>query len=253
MTNTHALNGKRVVITGGSKGLGRALTEALVELGAHVAALARPSPELTELEQVGNVHPIACDLKVGSSIKSAIGQAAKALGGIDILINNAGIAAPVPFDMVTDDMVDDQIAVNFTAAVHACRAAMPWIRAAEGHILNVSSETVRHVSPFLGIYAATKAALERFSQELRDEFRPEKVRVTILRSGTIATAISENWPRETMDDFLGRMVKAGYRDFSGVSVPPESMAEGIISVLAMPADLNLDLVEMRSAIPWFPE
>ena len=253
MTHNNTLNGKRVVITGGSKGLGRALTEELVELDARVAALARPSPELTELEQVANAYPIPCDLKAGSSIKAAIGAAAEALGGIDILINNAGIAAPVPFDMVTDEMVDDQIAVNFAAAVHTCRAAMPWLRASQGHILNVSSETVRHVSPFLGVYAATKAALERFSQELRDEFRPDKVRVTILRSGTIATAISENWPRETMDDFLDRMVKCGYRDFSGVSVPPESMAQGIISVLAMPADLNLDIVEMRSAIPWFPE
>jgi NAD(P)-dependent dehydrogenase (short-subunit alcohol dehydrogenase family) len=253
VTDIHNLNGKRVVITGGSKGLGRALTEALVKLNVRVAALARQSPELAELEHLDNAYPIPCDLKAGGSIKAAINDAAEILGGIDILINNAGIAAPVPFDAITDEMVDDQIAVNFTAAVHTCRAAMPWLRASEGHILNVSSETVRHVSPFLGVYAATKAALERFSQELRDEFRPDKVRVTILRSGTIATAISENWPRETMEDFLGRMVKCGYRDFSGVSVPPASMAEGIIKVLAMPSDLNLDIVEMRSAIPWFPE
>ncbi|MEZ5687357.1 MAG: SDR family oxidoreductase [Caenibius sp.] len=252
MSGSTPLAGKRVVITGGSKGLGRALTEALTGLGAKVCALARPSSELDEVSAIDGGWGIPCDLRNSAAIRDAIAKAAEAMGGIDILVNNAGVAAPVPFASVTDEMIDDQIAINFAAAIHTSRAALPWLLKAQGHVLNVSSETVHRTSPFLGVYAGTKAALERFSLELRDEFRSKKLRVTILRSGTIATDISGKWPKEFMDEFLGLMTRSGYREWSGESVPPESMAKGIIGVLSMPSDLNLDVVEMRSALPWFP-
>ncbi|HUK73266.1 MAG TPA: SDR family NAD(P)-dependent oxidoreductase [Streptosporangiaceae bacterium] len=182
------LQGKVAVVTGASKGIGLAITRALVREGARVIAGARSSSaELAELARTGKVRAVQVDLADQAGPAELVGQAGDHL---DILVNNVGGAPPRPdgFLSVTDEQWLASINLNFMAAVRATRSALPvMIAAGHGAVVNVTSVNAFLPDPAVIDYCAAKAALANFSKALSKEAGPRGVRINTVSPGPVAT------------------------------------------------------------------
>jgi NADP-dependent 3-hydroxy acid dehydrogenase YdfG len=250
------LAGKVAIVTGGSKGMGRHFVGALVEAGMQVACLARQSPELESLaaEFAENVLILPCDITESANVTAAIAKAAAHFGRIDVLVNNAAIYHPFAFDEASDAIIRQHIDVNVLGLAWATRAAIPHLRQSHGQIVNISSESVRMPFPMLALYAATKAAVETLSEGLREELRSDGVRVSVLRSGSVSGGSGgESWSDETKQKFFEKIVQTGHAAMSGAPATPQSMAQALVAILALPRDVSVDLIELRAAQVGMPE
>ncbi len=186
------LHGKIAVVTGASKGIGLAVTRALVDEGVHVVAGARsPGPDLGDLESAGQVTFVAADLATADGPRSLV-SAAATLGGVDILVNNAGGVTPRPggFVSVTDDDWYASLNLGLMAAVRTTRAALPeMLRRGGGTIVTVSSVNAFLPDPGIIDYCATKAALTNFCKSLSNEVGPQGIRVNTVSPGPVATEL----------------------------------------------------------------
>ena len=244
------LRGKVAIVTGASRGLGRAFVDALVEHGAVVACLARPSAELDELARHHGdaVAPFPCDVSDASQIDRAVAGAVERFGRLDVLVNNAAIFHPFLVEEATAAQVEAHIGVNLFGPIWLARAAIPHLRATKGQVVSISSESVRMPFPFLTVYAATKAALEVLSAGLRDELRADGIRVTVLRSGSLKGGSGDrDWDPEVARRFFETIQTTGHAAFTGDAVEAASMAQTLVAILGLPRDVNLDMVEARGA------
>ena len=184
------LNHKVAVVTGASKGIGLAISQALVEAGAYVVAGARHnSPELQAMEAAGSATFIAADLATADGPRALIAAAAER-GGVDILVNNAGAVVP-RFDgilSVTDEEWESSLALNVMSAVRVTREAVPHMLARGGGAI-VMIGSVNATLPEWNIvdYSATKAALANYAKSLSKEFGPKGIRVNTVSPGPVAT------------------------------------------------------------------
>lgn len=244
------LSGIRAIVTGGSKGLGRCVAGQLIGDGARVAVLARPSLDLDSLasELGGDLIALPCDLRNGADITGAVGDAALALGGLDLLINNAGICLPGSLDGLDEQAIAAQIETNLLAPIRVTKEAIPHLRASgRGHIINISSEAGDDPRPLLSVYSATKAAIEAFSTALKYELRDDQIRVTIFRAGKMNTGtIQSAWSPEARAALFAACERTGHLWRAGEGMAPEGPAKAIADIAATPADASIDLVEMRS-------
>lgn len=250
------LAGKVAVISGASKGMGRHFTRELTGAGMRVAALARPSPQLDSMsaEFGPAVLPIACDVADPDQVNAAIAQAAAQLGRIDVLVNNAAVFEPFAFDQGSDAVIRRHIDINLTGLCWLTRAAIPHLKASQGQVVNITSESVRMPFPMLALYAATKAAVETLSEGLRAELRDDGVRISVLRSGSVSGGSGgEEWSDAAKAAFYQKIVQTGHAAMSGSPASPESMAEALLAILALPRDVSVDLVELRAAQAGVPE
>lgn len=241
---------KTAIVTGASKGMGRQFVSALVSAGWTVAALARPSAELTALdaEHPGRVFALPCDVARPDAVAAAIGAVADRFGRIDLLVNNAAVFEPSLLEDVTDDAVRQHVETNLLGVIWLIRAAIPHLRASGGQIVTISSESVAQPFPMLTVYAATKAAVETLSAGLRDELRADGIRVSVLRSGSVAGSTGgAKWDREVSDAFYRKIVETGHAARSGEPANPESMASALLAIISFPPDVNADLIEVRAA------
>ena len=186
------LNGKIAVVTGASKGIGLAVTQALIAEGVTVVAGARsPGSDLPALVAGGRVTFVAVDLREPASPIALVEQA-RTLGGIDILVNNAGAVTPRPagFRSVTDEAWEASIALTLMAAVRTTRAALPeMIRRGGGSIITISSVNAYLPDPLVIDYSAAKAALTNFCKSLSKELGPVGIRVNTISPGPVETAL----------------------------------------------------------------
>lgn len=236
------------LVTGASKGMGRYFALALADAGYRVAALARRSPQLDNLSEHERIVPIACDITDPRDVETAIEETVARMGGIDAVVANAAIYRPSLIAHTDDRTVIDHFAVNTLGAIWTARAALPHLKDSRGHFVAISSESVRQPFPMLTAYAASKAALETFCEGLRDELRPHHVRVTVLRSGSVAGGTGgEQWSDEVRESFLATIAASGHAAFAGSPAEPQSMAHALLAILNLPRDLSADLVELRSA------
>jgi NADP-dependent 3-hydroxy acid dehydrogenase YdfG len=250
------LAGKVAIITGASKGMGRHFVGALIEAGMRVACLARHSPELDSLaaEFGENALIIACDITQSANVAAAIERTAEHFGRIDVLINNAAIFHPFAFEDGSDAIIRQHLDVNVLGLSWATRAAIPHLRRSLGQIVSISSESVRMPFPMLALYAATKAAVETLSEGLREELRSDGIRVSVLRSGSVSGGSGgESWSDETKAKFFEKIVQTGHAAMSGSPATPQSMAQALVAILALPRDISVDLIELRAAQAGMPE
>lgn len=250
------LSGKVALVTGASKGMGRHFVAALVAEGARVVALARDSEHLQSLEAEhgGAVLAVVCDVARSVDVDAAMGKAAAHFGRIDILVNNAAVFVPVMLEEASDAQVMQHFGPNLHGVVWLIRAAIPHLRRTQGQIITISSESVRHPFPMLGLYAATKAAVETLSTALGDELRADNIRVTVLRSGSVSgSSGSDNWPAGTAEKFFRKISQTGHASIAGEAASPESMAAALIAIATLPRDINADLIEVRAAREGVPE
>ena len=203
------IEGKRVLITGASRGLGRALVTAFVDGGAgEVLAGVRKREDLETVRSV-RVTPVKLDVTSDEDVK-ALAQ----LGAIDILINNAGVAGygnPITMDFAA---VQEEISVNYLGVLRVTRALAPGMIAKhDGMIVNVATAFARVNLPIVGTYCASKAALLSLGQALRAHLSDEGVRVITVMPSTIDTDMSRgaDVPKMTKE-FVASEILAAIRE-----------------------------------------
>jgi NAD(P)-dependent dehydrogenase (short-subunit alcohol dehydrogenase family) len=187
-----ALAGRVAIVTGASKGIGLAITQALVSEGVHVIAGARESSSALEaLQQQGLLRFVKVDLSTESGPLELV-AAAGTPGRIDILVNNVGAVTPrlTGFANVTDDQWSASLSLNLMAAVRTTRAVLPaMIAAGRGSIVTTSSVNAFLPDPKVIDYSAAKAALTNFSKSLSKEVGPAGIRVNTVSPGPVATEL----------------------------------------------------------------
>jgi len=186
------LRGKIAVVTGASKGIGWAVTRALVDEGVTVVAGARTvGPDLPALQADGRVIFVPVDLTTPAGPVALVAQAAE-LGGVDILINNAGAVTPRPdgFASITDEDWDRTFTLTLMAAIRTTRAALPELaRRGGGSIVMISSVNAYLPDPLVIDYSAAKAAISNFAKSLSKELGPAHIRVNTISPGPVETAL----------------------------------------------------------------
>ena len=186
------LQGRNALVTGASKGIGLAITAALVAEGAHVVAGAREgSDELRELTGGGQVHEVKIDLSTATGPADLV-AAASEHGPVEILVNN--VAAVTPrldgFLEITDEQWLSSLNLTFMAAVRTTRAALPdMLAAGRGTIVSTCSVNAFLPDPAVIDYSAAKAALANFSKALSKEVGPRGIRVNTVSPGPVSTAL----------------------------------------------------------------
>jgi len=238
------LAGQTAVITGASSGIGRATSLALAGAGARVGLAARRVDRLEELsEEVtrvgGEALAVPADVTDYEQAEWMIGRVAETFGGVDILVNSAGVMLPAP--IVEADPADWQrmVQINLMGVLHCVRAVLPGMVArGSGHIVNVSSTSGRTHQPRFSVYAATKHAVGAFTNILRKEMHPQRIRVTLFEPGPTVTELGShveptflNTLRSEMGDM--EMLQA------------EDVAQGILWTLAVPERVNVNEVLFR--------
>ena len=185
-------NDKVVVITGGSDGIGRALIDVLIPLGAKIATCARNYDKLYNLQlQYPNVllHTMACDVSNEADCKRFIDSVIEVFGQIDILINNAGISMRSLFNDVDVDVMRKVMDVNFFGAVYCTKYALPFILQTRGTIVGISSTAGYRGLPGRSGYSASKFALRGWLEALRSELIHSDVHVMWVSPGFTASNI----------------------------------------------------------------
>jgi NAD(P)-dependent dehydrogenase (short-subunit alcohol dehydrogenase family) len=224
------LKNKIVVVTGGSDGIGRHICLKLAAQGAQVALLGRDVERLARVEQEARAAGapktagIVCDLQDVAQINAAITKIQTDFGGIDILINNAGIWHKAgPLDTISPEMLEATVQTNLTGLMQMTQAALPAIRAAdEGAILNVISKSGVVAQGGQSVYTATKYGVRGFTEVLKEEEGANGVRVAgLYQSGTNTNMFA----------------KAGEDVPNHIFTEPDDLADVVVFLLSRPAKL----------------
>ena len=223
------LRGKRVLVTGASRGIGESLAHAFAGAGARVALVARSRDSLESLaaELGGTVHP--ADLADSTQVAGLIQRIEDDGGPVDVLVNNAGIESTAGFIDAPDDELRRVTDVNYLAPAELCRQAIPgMLRRGGGHIVNVSSLSGIMLVPGLVTYSASKAALSHFTAGLRTDFRGLPIGTTLVELGPVPTdllAKADNY------EPTARSFRRAYRCGAAVDTPRERVAEEVVKAV----------------------
>ncbi len=234
------LSGKGAVVTGASRGIGRAAAAALAAEGARVALLARTAADLESVARElraagGEAEPFVCDVTSEGDVADAVSAAAARLGRLDFLINNAGIGARGKVDEISVADWDRAFAVNLRGVFLMTRAVVPHMkRQGGGHVVNIASVAGLVANPGLSCYNATKFGLMGFSEALMLELRHDRIKVTAICPGSTDTYFRGHEPGG-----------AGRENHLSV----EDVSRAIIEVLATAPNALVSQVHLRPLVP----
>ena len=191
---TYDLKGKNVLVTGASAGIGAALAEAFAARGATVGICARRADRLAEVLARCRAHaPESRSWTVDLSDISGLGafarQVSDEMGGVDVLVNNAGIPKRKPVQVLTPEIVDQLMQINYQSPVHLTLALLPEITERSGRIVFVSSVAARLSPPAEAAYAATKAAISAWAECMKVDLRDTGVGIHVVYPGVIDTEL----------------------------------------------------------------
>ena len=191
----NTLAGKSVLVTGAARGIGAAIAEAVVEEGGAVALLDIDPAGADTVARLadGAAHFFQCDVRSLEDVERAVANAKRALGGLDGLVNNAGVNAYFDAVAMTEDDWDSVFAVDLKAAWMLAKAALPGLIERGGAIVNISSIQARLTLRGFFPYAAAKAGLEGLTRSLALEYAPAGVRVNAVAPGYTETRLVQEW------------------------------------------------------------
>jgi short-subunit dehydrogenase len=185
------VRGRRVLLTGASRGLGAALARALHARGADLALVARPSDALEQIAAEAGAMAYPCDLSDLTAIPGLV-DAVEGDGPIDLLINNAGVSNVGWFLDRTMDEIDNVVTLNLLAPLHLCRLIVPgMVQRGRGHVVNMSSMAAVIAPPGLVAYGASKAGLSHATAVMRADLRDEPVTFTVVHLGSVKTDMDD--------------------------------------------------------------
>ena len=215
------LKGKTAIVTGGTRGIGRAIAEALLREGLSVCISARKQAEVEKaVDELGRpTVGFVCDVRNYEQVKTMINYAAEQLGGLDILVNNAGIGL---FETVEETSPEDFRAVletNLFGVFYCCHEAIPQMkRRGGGYIINISSLAGVNPHPQMAAYNASKFALNGFSEALMQEVRHDNIKVSYIMPGSVNTEFGGDSPNNekswqlTPQDIAGVVINLLHHD-----------------------------------------
>jgi len=242
MSNT--IEGKVVVITGASSGLGEATARLLSARGARIVLGARRRDRIQALAgeltaKGGKAIGVTTDVTHYEQVKALVDAAVKSYGRIDVMINNAGLMPQSPLDRLKIDEWDRMIDVNIKGVLYGIAAALPVMKAQKaGHFINVSSVAGHKVRAGGAVYAATKHAVRALSEGLRQEVKPYNIRTTVISPGAVATEL----PNTISEPDVAESFHKFYEDFA---IPADSFARAVAYAIGEPEDVDINEILFR--------
>ena len=222
------------VVTGASRGIGRAIAQALIDAGARVALIARNEIPLREVAERsdGRGLAIACDVSIAAHVMSAVEIIDDAFGGApDVLVNNAGAFNLATIDSLDPSAFSTDLETNLVAPVRFARAFLPGMRArGSGHIVSIGSVVDRTVFPENAAYAASKHGMRALHEVLRLETRGSGVRATLISPGPVDTPV---WDAIDPDNRAGFTPRAQM-------LSAQAVADAVLYAVTQPPDVNVD-------------
>ena len=230
---------KIAVVTGGTKGIGYAIAESLLEAGAKVFICARDKSELKQslerLSRSGQVDGEICDVRSETQVKMMLDEAARVFGGVDVLINNAGVGfIGSTVEEMSPERFRQTLETNLFGVFYACHYAIPMMRQrGGGYIINISSLAGQNPHPRMAAYNASKFGLNGFTEALMQEVRGENIKVSYICPGSVNT------------EFGGDEVSAE----KSWQLQPEDIAQTVLNLLSMDERALPSKVEIRPSKP----
>ena len=231
------LQGASALVTGAGRGIGRSIALKLAQAGLRVTAMSRTAAELASLvreieDAGGRAVAITGDIRQSSACDAAVARAVEAHGGLQVLVNNAGVATVGPVARTSDEDWDAVLATNLTAPFRLTRAALPHLSRGGGHVVMISSLAGSNPVQEMAAYCASKAALDHFARCLMLEVRYQRVKVTVVAPGSVDTSFSSRGSSA-----------------SGSRLGSEDVAEAVLGLLKTRDDAHVSRVEMRPLRP----
>jgi len=243
--DSQPLDGQVAIVTGASSGIGAATAEALAEAGASVAVAARREERLTAVaERIeadgGEALVVPTDVTEESDVEHLIETTAAELGGLDVLVNNAGVML---LEAVADADTDDwrqMVEVNLLGPMTAMQTALPIMQeSGGGHIVNVSSVAGRQATATASGYNATKFGINGFTEAFRQEVTDHGIRTTLIEPGLVDTELQEHIPDEELQAETEEWVA------SLEALTPEDIARSIRFAVAQPDHVSVNELMIR--------
>ena len=242
--------GRVAVVTGGGQGLGRAVALALDSAGLDVAVIGRTRSKLEDTVAMtsGRSMAVVADLGDPEQVRAAFHEIVEALGGVDVLINNAASYSPFRVDEASDEQLSDMMTNSLLGPIYCIRESIPLMKArGAGDIVNISTQSVESPQPYMTVYAAAKAGLETLSKGLRYELKGEPIRITAFQVGVIADTIDdEDWEparRAQIHEAFDASGVGPLYVYPGSSA--QSLANSVAHIVTAPRDVCLQYVEAR--------
>ncbi|HEX6730997.1 MAG TPA: SDR family oxidoreductase [Pyrinomonadaceae bacterium] len=234
------LSGKIAIITGGTKGIGRAIAEALIQAGANVSICARREEELqkaiSELNKLseGRATGTICDVRDYAAVKELFKHTVKKFDGVDILVNNAGIGLFATVEGMSPDDFRAVLETNVFGVFYCCHEAIPLMKQrGGGYIINISSLAGANPHPKMAAYNASKFGLNGFSEALMQEVRHDGIKVSYIMPGSVNTEFGGDEPDET----------------KSWQLQPQDIARVVLDLLHQPDRSLPSRIEIRPSKP----
>jgi len=234
------LKGKTAVVTGGSKGIGYAIAASLAAAGCNVSISSRHASEVERAARAlsergpGTVEGIVCDVRNRDEVQRMIDRTVERFGGLQILVNNAGVGKFAPMSELTPEDWDQVIRTNLDGVFYCCRAAIPHLRHNEDSwIINIASLAGKNPLPGGAAYNASKFGLVGFSEALMLDVRQYGIRVNYIMPGSVATHFNDHTPSEA----------------DAWKIQPEDIAELVMGLVRFPSRSLPSRIEIRPTKP----
>lgn len=239
---SEGIEGKVILITGGSTGLGAETARLLAARGAKIAVAARRKDKLADVVAAiaaasGTAKAYALDVTDKTQVEGVVAAVVADFGRLDVLVNNAGVMLIRPMSEVNTDEWDQMIDVNLKGVLYGIAAALPrFLEQESGHIINLSSVAgIKVFAPGGTVYSGTKFAVSAISEGLRQEVG-DKIRVTSIEPGAVESDLKLGTSGTATETVL---------DFYKQAIPATSVARAIAFAIEQPADVDVNAIVLR--------
>ena len=244
MSNTlegSTLEGKVVLVTGASSGIGQATALALSKAGARVAVGARRGDRLKALAEDAASEVLALDLDVTDlqSVQDAVAATVEHFGSLDALVNNAGVMLNGLIQGADTTEWTRMVETNLLGSMYAVHAALPHLLESKGAVVQISSTSGRSASAFSAVYSATKFGINAFSEALRQEVTTKGVRVVVVEPGFVSTELASH----ITDPAIQAMAKTMAESIR--TLQPEDIAGAVVYALTQPGHVAVNEILIR--------